>query len=446
MDQVVGSSTSTSPRSARPALASNSTDSTGCTLASGRLPHPATQRPLTDHEIQGRRDKTQAVSPRRRVKATLRPHSRRLSPRPGRPAVDAAIIQTRPHDRRSSTKTILTGEGAEVTKALYLVPHQVNVLRVVGHAILACRARRRPRARGRRWKEDQRHPGEVPHCCGAVKPADIHPPLPNGTGDIARVFPLIQFAEEILLVHLFPWRRWLAIHALEPAPDGQLRFRNVVPLSSRQNSKSMFSQVLALWWLFICDVETRPQHGAESRHLRCGRRQPHHRVDDDDSPIRPEVAELVQRVVQVNGKSRSTMVTSSRYKVKAANRRAGRGLTGQRIMSTNREHKCRTHGRPASPDLTTNADASVVPLQCQRPNVGGLTRRWHPGRSSGRMASAPPTEQETYRRHPLQRRPISASSGVVSPRLARRPRGAGLRLTIPSATRSPGHHRVGSAN
>jgi phage terminase large subunit-like protein len=81
---------------------------------------------------------------------------------------------------------------------------------------------------------------------GSETPRIFTPPLRELTPETSLGFSLIQFAEEILLVHLFPWQRWLAIHALELRPDGRLRFRNVVLLVARQNGKSMFSQMLAL--------------------------------------------------------------------------------------------------------------------------------------------------------------------------------------------------------
>lgn len=178
---------------------------------------------------------------------------------------------------------------------------------------------------------------------GSETPRIFTPPLRELTPETSLGFSLIQFAEEILLVHLFPWQRWLAIHALELRPDGRLRFRNVVLLVARQNGKSMFSQVLALWWLFICDVELvlgTAQDLDTAEEVWAGAVNLAIEVDDDDSPVRPELAELVQRVVQVNGKKSLDLVTGSRYKVKAANRRAGRGLTGQRIMLDElREHQ-----------------------------------------------------------------------------------------------------------
>jgi phage terminase large subunit-like protein len=54
----------------------------------------------------------------------------------------------------------------------------------------------------------------------------------------------------------------------------------------------------------------------------------------------PDLAERVERVVKVNGKKALELVDGERYKVKAANRRAGRGLSGDVILLDElREHQ-----------------------------------------------------------------------------------------------------------
>lgn len=78
---------------------------------------------------------------------------------------------------------------------------------------------------------------------------------------------LDEFATEVLSVELLPYQRWLAIHALELAPGltvGELsslpegkpvfRFRRVVVLISRQNGKTLFSQILAAFFLYCMSI------------------------------------------------------------------------------------------------------------------------------------------------------------------------------------------------
>lgn len=193
-------------------------------------------------------------------------------------------------------------------------------------------ARSRPASRRR---ESRRYGCEVPRLWTK--------PLRKLTPRTSLGFDVIVFAEQVLLLTLLPWQRWLLIHALELRVDGGLRFRNVVVLVARQNGKSTLSQVLALWWLYVCgdrlvlgtaqDLDTAEEvwQGAVDLVLE---------VDDDDQPIRPELAALVKKVVLVNGKKSLDLTSGERYKVKAANRRAARGLTGKKIVLDElREHQ-----------------------------------------------------------------------------------------------------------
>jgi phage terminase large subunit-like protein len=139
----------------------------------------------------------------------------------------------------------------------------------------------------------------------------------------------------VLQLDLFPWQRWLLVHALELLVDGSFRFRNVVVLVARQNGKSTLSQVLSLFFLYVLgtslvigtaqdlDVAEEIWQGA---------------VDIVEET--PDLDEMKERVVKVNGKKSLELKTGERYKVKAANRRAGRGLSGDLILLDElREHQ-----------------------------------------------------------------------------------------------------------
>ncbi len=148
-------------------------------------------------------------------------------------------------------------------------------------------------------------------------------------------YAVIDFAEGVLEIDLFPWQRWLLVHALELLPDGSFRFRNVIVLVARQNGKSTLSQVLSLFFLYVLstalvigtaqdlDVAEEIWQGA---------------VDIVEET--PDLDALKDRVVKVNGKKSLELKTGERYKVKAANRRAGRGLSGDLILLDElREHQ-----------------------------------------------------------------------------------------------------------
>lgn len=147
-------------------------------------------------------------------------------------------------------------------------------------------------------------------------------------------YAAIEFAEEVIGIDLFPWQRWLLIHALELREDGSFRFRNVVVLIARQNGKSTLSQVLSLFFLFVLgarlvlgtaqDLDTAEEVWDGALELIEGNAELHNMC-------------LPPR--KVNGGKTIRLASGERYKVKAASRRAGRGLSGDLILLDElREH------------------------------------------------------------------------------------------------------------
>jgi phage terminase large subunit-like protein len=64
-------------------------------------------------------------------------------------------------------------------------------------------------------------------------------------------FEVARWAEEELGRPLWPWQRWLVIHAGELNPDGTPRFRRVIVTVGRQSGKTEVVLVLTLYWLFV---------------------------------------------------------------------------------------------------------------------------------------------------------------------------------------------------
>lgn len=177
--------------------------------------------------------------------------------------------------------------------------------------------------------------GARPKRFGCETPRVFTPPLRPLTRETTLGYDVIDFARDVLGINLFPWQRWLLIHMLELLEDGSLRFRTVVVLVARQNGKSTLSQVLALWFMIVWgwplvlgtaqDLETAEEVWQGAVDL----------VEEDE-----ELSKLLKRVVKVNGKKALELTTGARYKVKAANRRAGRGFSGNLIMLDElREHQ-----------------------------------------------------------------------------------------------------------
>jgi hypothetical protein len=149
-------------------------------------------------------------------------------------------------------------------------------------------------------------------------------------------YEVIDFARDILEIDLMPWQRWLLIHLLElqydeddDGPDAEptLRFEKGVVLVARQNGKSTLSQVLALWFMVMAgwpvvlgtaqDLPTAEAIWEGAVAL----------LQED-----PELNGLVKNVRETNSMKTLILHTGEKYIVKAANRRAGRGLTGNFIM------------------------------------------------------------------------------------------------------------------
>ena len=186
-------------------------------------------------------------------------------------------------------------------------------------------------------------PRPVERRLGSETPRIFTPPLRALTPQTSLGFSAIEFATDILKIELFPWQRWLLIHALELREEGGFRFRNVVVLVARQNGKSTLSQVLALWFMYVYgydlvlgtaqDLDTAEEVWQGAVDLVT-------ETDLDDEPVRPELFDLHQRTVLVNGKKSLELKTGSRYKAKAASRRSSRGLSGDLVLLDElREHQ-----------------------------------------------------------------------------------------------------------
>lgn len=182
-----------------------------------------------------------------------------------------------------------------------------------------------------------------PKLYGREEPRIFTPPLRELTPDTSLGFAAIEFAEDVLGIGLYPWQKWLLIHALELLDDGSFRFRHVVVLVARQNGKSRLSQVLALFCMYVLGIGLvlgTAQDLDTAEEVWQGAVDLVEELDDDEEPARPELLDLLSRVVQKNGAKALELKTGERYKVKAASRRGGRGLSGDLILLDElREHQ-----------------------------------------------------------------------------------------------------------
>lgn len=195
---------------------------------------------------------------------------------------------------------------------------------------------------------------------GSETPRVWTPPLRPLTPQTSRGFECIEFAHDVLGIELMPWQKWLLIHGLELEPDGQsFRFRTVVCLVARQSGKTTAIQVLALWRMFVdraglvigtaqnLDVAEEAWMGAVE--LAQGV---------------PDLSAEIAAVDRTAGKKALRLTSGERYKVQAASRRGGRGLSGDLVVLDElREHQ--TWDAWGAVTKTTMARA--------RPQVWGLS-------------------------------------------------------------------------
>ena len=169
---------------------------------------------------------------------------------------------------------------------------------------------------------------------GSETPRVWTPPRRELTPKTSLGFEAIRFAEDILGLTLHPWQRWLFVHALELDDAGAFRFRTLVILIARQNGKTTWMQVLALWRMYVdgsplvigtaqnLDVAEEAWAGAVER-----------------AEAVPELQAMIASVDRTNGKKALRLDSGERYKVQAASRRGGRGLSGDLVVLDElREH------------------------------------------------------------------------------------------------------------
>ena len=208
---------------------------------------------------------------------------------------------------------------------------------------------------------------ETADAFGIAEPRIATPPLRELTPETSLGFEVIDFADEVLGIELMPWQRAALIRMLELREDGELRFRTVVILVARQQGKSTLAQVLTIWLLCVWgwplilgtaqDLDVAETLWQEVVDI----------VDDNE-----ELSDLIDRVVKVNGKKSLNLTSGGQYKVKAANRRAGRGLSGNLVLLDElREHQTWDAWGAITKTTMARAEAMILALS----NAGDVTSR-----------------------------------------------------------------------
>lgn len=148
-------------------------------------------------------------------------------------------------------------------------------------------------------------------------------------------FSAVDFAREVLGIEPLPWQRWLLIHVGELDALGMFRFRTVLILVARQNGKTTIVEVKNLWKMFVLGVALVI---GTAQNLDISEESWDKAVEIVESI--PELAAEVKHVDKTNGKKALKLASGSRWKIAAASRKGGRGLSGDDVnLDELREHQ-----------------------------------------------------------------------------------------------------------
>ena len=199
---------------------------------------------------------------------------------------------------------------------------------------------------------------------GNEVPRIYTPPLRELTPQTTLGFAFAEFCND-RGTPLLPWQDWLGKHMLELLPNGTFRFRTIILLVARQNGKSTFAQLLALFFMVVVEV---PLVLSTAQNLDIAEEVWQGGVDmveGDD-----ELLGLKTRVVQQRGSKALELSNGARWKVQAATRRGGRGLSGDLVMLDElREHQTWEAWSAISKTTMARDNAIVFALS----NAGDMT-------------------------------------------------------------------------
>lgn len=160
-------------------------------------------------------------------------------------------------------------------------------------------------------------------------------PLRPLTPDTTRGFEVAAFARDVLGEPLLPWQEELFVRALELLPDGTYRFRTVLCLVARQSGKTFALRTLALWRMYV-DAAKLVLSCAQSLDIAREAWQ----SGCDAAQAVPDLAAEVDKIRLANGEQELRLNSGARWRISAASRSAGRGLSVDLlVLDELREHR-----------------------------------------------------------------------------------------------------------
>lgn len=174
---------------------------------------------------------------------------------------------------------------------------------------------------------------------GVTQPRIFTPPLRKLNQSTSLGYACIEYAEKVLRKELYPWQKFALIHALEIAGSLKgkwtFRFRTVLFLISRQNGKTVLSEVIASFFLNMLGVES-----VFGTSLSLDKAEEVWEAVIRDQEDIPDLSQDIDRVSRTNGNKRLILTDGRQYKVGAPTRRAGRGDSNDLVMLDEiREHR-----------------------------------------------------------------------------------------------------------
>ena len=170
---------------------------------------------------------------------------------------------------------------------------------------------------------------------GRPEPRLFTPPARRLTRKTTLGYECAEFCRDVLGEPLLPWQDWLVKRALELNPDGSFRFRVILVLVGRQNGKTHVLKAVSLWKLYM--GLARLVLGA-AQSLDIAREAWQASVDTARSV--PDLAAEIGTVRYANGEQMLLLTSGARYRITAATRSAGRGLSVDHLnLDELREHR-----------------------------------------------------------------------------------------------------------
>lgn len=174
---------------------------------------------------------------------------------------------------------------------------------------------------------------------GYTEPRLFTPPLRELTEETSLGFAAIEYAKTVMHKVLYPWQEFALIHMLEIVGDlggdWHFRFRTVLIMVSRQNGKTVLSEVIASFFLNVLCVDS-----VFGTSLSLDKAEEVWEAVINDQESIPELSSSISRVSRTNGNKRLILTGLRQYKVGAPTRRAGRGDSNDLVMLDEvREHR-----------------------------------------------------------------------------------------------------------